>query len=472
MGRFTPNRAAEPRQGPRALRPTLFLPMRWNKGIGWTLPERRRNNPTSPMESEWRKRKNEMSFESFVAHRYLRSRHKQTFLSLITILATIGVAVGVMVLIIVNAVMTGFEADLRTRILGVESHIIVMRQGGPFSRYQEVIDRIEREPGVESAAPFIYSQTMLRASGGMSGVVLRGIDPERDGSLVKTTDKSSVQHLLKGDEDRGADVEVPGIVVGKVLGEKLDISKGSIVYLISTGNARAAMTRLPASDRFEVKGFFDTGMHEYDASMVYMRLDHAQKILNLKDRVSGIGVRVTEIPEAREIAAAIVSKLDFPFWSRDWMRMNKNLFSMLRLQKIVMFIIMALIVLVAAFNIASALIMMVLGKTRDIAILKTMGATNAHIRKIFVFKGMLIGAIGSAGGLCLGVVACLLLERYKFIDLPGDVYFLNTLPVKLETPEVAFILGFVLVICFLASFFPALKASRFNPVDGVRYGGG
>ncbi|MCP4690843.1 MAG: lipoprotein-releasing ABC transporter permease subunit [Desulfobacterales bacterium] len=410
-----------------------------------------------------------MSFESYVGHRYLRSGEKQTFLSVITILSTIGIAVGVMVLIIVNAVMTGFESDLRNRILGVESHIIVMKQGGPFSGSQEVMERIEGTPGVVSASPFIYSQIMIRTPGGMSGVVLRGIDPKRDGSLVKVKDHRSLQEVLS--EDEGREGEIPGLVVGKVAGKKLGISKGDIVYLISTGGPGTALTRLPATNRFEVKGFFDTGMHEYDASMVYMRLERAQKILNMKDQVTGIGVRVKEIPKAREISGEIVSRLDFPFWARDWMRMNRNLFSMLRLQKTVMFIIMALIVLVAVFNIASTLIMMVLGKTRDIAIMKTMGATNKNIRRIFVFKGMLIGAIGAAAGLVLGVAACLLLERYKFIDLPGDVYFLNTLPVELAFPEVVFILLFVLAICFFASLLPARKAAKFNPVDGIRYGG-
>jgi lipoprotein-releasing system permease protein len=227
---------------------------------------------------------------------------------------------------------------------------------------------------------------------------------------------------------------------------------------------------LPAMKRFEVVGLFESGMYEYDGSLSYIDLEDAQKILNMKGSVTGIEVRVDDIYNARNIAKKIVSELGFPYWARDWMQMNHNLFSALKLEKTVMFIILALIVLVAAFNIASTLIMMVMGKTKDIAILKAMGAMDSSIRKIFIYKGMIIGAVGTSLGVCLGFIICKLLEKYKFIQLPGDVYYISTLPVRLEALDVFMIASAAMVICFLATLYPASQASKLNPIEAIRYG--
>lgn len=222
--------------------------------------------------------------------------------------------------------------------------------------------------------------------------------------------------------------------------------------------------------RFEVVGLFESGMYEYDGSLAYINLTDAQKLLHMEGAVTGIEVRVDDIYEARNISKKIVSKLGFPYWARDWMRMNQNLFSALKLEKTVMFIILALIVLVAAFNIASTLIMMVMGKTKDIAILKAMGAMDSSIRKIFIFKGMIIGAVGTTLGVCLGFTICKLLEKYKFIQLPGDVYYISTLPVRLEALDVFMIASAAMIICFLATLYPASQASKLNPIEAIRYG--
>jgi lipoprotein-releasing system permease protein len=222
--------------------------------------------------------------------------------------------------------------------------------------------------------------------------------------------------------------------------------------------------------RFEVVGLFESGMYEYDGSLAYIDLKDAQKMLNMKDSVTGIEVRVDDIYNARNIAKKIVAELGFPYWARDWMRMNHNLFSALKLEKTVMFIILALIVLVAAFNIASTLIMMVMGKTKDIAILKAMGAMDSSIRKIFIYKGMIIGAVGTSLGVSLGFIICKLLEKYKFIQLPGDVYYISTLPVRLEALDVLMIASAAMVICFLATLYPASQASKLNPIEAIRYG--
>jgi len=411
-----------------------------------------------------------MSFEYFIGGRYLRAKHKETFISLITILSVAGVTVGVMALIVVIAVMAGFESDLKQRILGVESHIVLMRHDGSFSGYEKISKQINEFQGVEAATPFIYSQIMLRSSTGVSGAVLRGIDPESAGSVIKILKNSVLQNLKQIQRQGNSKTFVPGIILGKELAKNLGVLKGDAVYLISSRGMISPIGYLPAMKRFEVVGLFESGMYEYDGSLAYIDLEDAQKILNMKGSVTGIEVRVDDIYNARNIAKKIVSELGFPYWARDWMRMNHNLFSALKLEKTVMFIILALIVLVAAFNIASTLIMMVMGKTKDIAILKAMGAMDSSIRKIFIYKGMIIGAVGTLLGVCLGFIICKLLEKYKFIQLPGDVYYISTLPVRLEALDVFMIASAAMVICFLATLYPASQASKLNPIEAIRYG--
>jgi lipoprotein-releasing system permease protein len=411
-----------------------------------------------------------MSFEYFIGGRYLRAKQKESFISLITILSVAGVTVGVMALIVVIAVMAGFESDLKQRILGVESHIVLMRHDGSFSGYKKIAEQINELKGVEAATPFIYSQIMLRSSTGVSGAVLRGVDPESAGSVIKILKNSVLQNLKHTQRHENSKNFVPGIILGKELARNLGVLKGDAVYLISSRGMISPIGYLPAMKRFKVVGLFESGMYEYDGSLAYIDLKDAQKILNMKGSVTGIEVRVDDIYDARNIAKKIVSKLGFPYWARDWMRMNHNLFSALKLEKTVMFIILALIVLVAAFNIASTLIMMVMGKTKDIAILKAMGAMDSSIRKIFIFKGMVIGAVGTSLGVCLGFILCKLLEKYKFIQLPGDVYYISTLPVRLEALDVVMIASAAMVICFLATLYPAKQASKLNPIEAIRYG--
>ena len=411
-----------------------------------------------------------MSFEYFIGGRYLRAKQKETFISLITILSVAGVTVGVMALIVVIAVMAGFESDLKQRILGVESHIVLMRHDGPFSGYEKISQQINELNRVEAATPFIYSQIMLRSSTGVSGAVLRGIDPESAGSVIKILKNSVLQNLKHIERRENLKTFVPGIILGKELAKNLHVLEGDAVYLISSRGMISPIGYLPAMKRFEVVGLFESGMYEYDGSLAYINLKDAQKILNMKGSVTGIEIRVDDIYNARNVAKKIVSELGFPYWARDWMQMNRNLFSALKLEKTVMFIILALIVLVAAFNIASTLIMMVMGKTKDIAILKAMGAMDSSIRKIFIYKGMIIGAVGTLLGVCLGFIVCKLLEKYKFIQLPGDVYYISTLPVRLEALDVFIISSAAMVICFLATLYPANQASKLNPIEAIRYG--
>ena len=411
-----------------------------------------------------------MSFEYFIGGRYLKAKQKETFVSLITMLSVAGVAVGVMALIVVIAVMAGFESDLKHRILRVESHIVLMRHGNSFSNYHKILDQVVNTDGVEAATPFIYTQIMLRSSSRVSGAVLRGIDPESAGGVIKVLEKSALLNIEKIRQRDDTTGSVPGIILGKELARNLGVSMGDAVYLISSRGMISPMGYLPAMKRFQVAGLFESGMYAFDESLAYIHLSDAQKILHMEDSITGIEVRVNDIYNARRIADKIVAAMGFPYWAKDWMQRNYNLFSALKLEKTVMFIILALIVLVAAFNIASTLIMMVMGKTRDIAILKAMGAMDGSIRKIFIFKGMIIGSVGTTLGVCLGFIMCKLLEKYKFIDLPGDVYYISTLPVRLEALDVFIIAASAMAICFVATLYPARQASKLNPVEAIRYG--
>lgn len=414
-----------------------------------------------------------MTFEYFIGNRYLRV--KQTFVSLITILSIAGITIGVMALIIVIAVMSGAESEFRSRILGVESHVMIMRYGSAFTDYRRIIKDVEKIDGVKTASPYVFSQIMLRSSSRVSGAVLRGIDPGSAGQAIKSLDKAFLKQRLTQNQDTDTSAFVPGIILGQELARNLGVMENDIIYLISPRGMISPIGHIPAMKRFRVTGLFESGMYEYDTSLAYVHIKDAQSILHIGDSVTNIGVRVKDIYKANNIAENIAENLNQKYktgsyWARDWMQMNRNLFSALKLEKKAMFIILTLIVIVAAFNIASSLIMMVMGKTKDIAILKAMGATDKSIRRIFVFKGMIVGLTGIVLGMCLGLAGCILLKHYEFIKLPGDVYYFTTLPVKLEALDVFVIVSAAMIICYLATLYPARQASKLNPVEAIRYG--
>jgi len=412
-----------------------------------------------------------MSFEYFIGRRFLRTKQKQAFISLITILSTAGVTVGVMALIVVIAVMSGFDADLKARILGGQSHLVVKRHGGVMPDYQKVLDLINNIDGVEAVSPVIYSQVMLRSSHQVSGAILRGVDPESAGSVIKTLEKITLPAPTDPGTNQSVSGSIPGIVLGKELAGNLSVEVGDIIYLIAPRGMLSPVGHMPAMKQFKVTGYFESGMYDFDGTFAFIHLKDAQKIMRLKDEVSGIEVRIKDIYKAGEIGQKIKSELGFPYWTLDWMRRNQNLFAALKLEKLVMFIILTLIVLVAAFNIASTLIMMVMGKTKDIAILKAMGATDKSIMKIFVFKGMVIGSIGTSLGFLFGLIICTILEHFKIAELTGDIYYFTTkLPVQMEFFDVFLIVTSALVICFLATLYPARQAAKLDPVEAIRYG--
>ena len=412
-----------------------------------------------------------MSFEFYIGGRYLRAKQKQAFVSLISLLSIAGVMVGVMALIVVIAVMTGFDADLKARILGGQSQIMLMRHGGEFKDYRAVMTMVEKTKGVEAATPFIVTQGMLRSKSGAVGAVIRGIDPSTVGRVMKTLEQLTLPDLSVEKPAEQSLSAVPGIVLGKELARNLGLIAGDPIYLMLPHGMLSPIGHLPAMKQFKVTGFFQSGMYEYDQTFAFIHIKDAQRMLRMGDAVNGVDIRVTDIYKARDIADQIVFKLGFPYWARDWMQMNQNLFRALKMERWVMAIILILIVLVAAFNIASSLIMLVMGKTRDIAILKAMGATNKSIRKIFVFNGMVIGAVGTVLGLCLGLVLCTLLKHYDIYELTGDIYyFTTTLPVKIEILWVLGIVTAAMLICFLATIYPARQAAKLDPIEAIRYG--
>jgi lipoprotein-releasing system permease protein len=420
-----------------------------------------------------------MSFEFFVGLRYLRARRKQAFISLITFISVAGVMLGVMAMMVVLAVMTGFGKDIKSKILGANAHIRVMSRDGKLDQHEEVMAGIEEVEGVKASAPFIYSQIMLRRGSSVSGAILRGIDPSRAGQVVdieKSVKETDLQALTKVPDSHAGSTEggkasPPGIILGKELSHLLAAYPGDEVYVVSPfgGSLTPIGGRIPHMKKFKVVGLFDSGMYDYDTSFAYVSIESAQQILRLGPSVHGIEVKVDDIYSVDQISKAIVKRLGTGYWTQDWMQMNKNFFSALKLEKTVMFIILVLIIIVAAFNIISTLIMMVMEKNKDIAVLKSMGATSQSIMKIFMLDGLVIGVVGTILGIMGGSVLCFLLKRYEFVKLPSDVYYISTLPVRVQVVDVALIALSAIAISFLATLYPSYQASRLDPAAAIRY---
>lgn len=404
-------------------------------------------------------------FEWFVGLRYLRAKHKHGFISLISLISVAGITVGVIALIVVLAVYSGFTDGLRDQILGVNSHIIVQRLGGSINNYQLVRDRIVTVKNVTGATPYLYAQTLLSSSSGGSGVVLRGMDPQTAEHVVGLAKQMLVGSIT--DLDQNPDSRVPNIILGKNLATDLRVDVGDRVRLISPSGPLTPMGIIPKVKTCVISGIFETGMFEYDSTLAYMSIAHVQNFLGLEDVVHGIEVAVPrkELNQADIIAGNIREALGPGFVAKDWMMMNRNLFAAFKLEKIGMFIAMTLIILVAALNIISALVMVVMEKSKDIAILKSMGATSGSIMKIFFLQGLVIAIAGTLLGVCGGLGLCELLSRYQFIELPSNVYPMTTLPIKVLPVDVTIVACSSIIITLLATLYPSWKASTVQPAE-------
>jgi lipoprotein-releasing system permease protein len=405
--------------------------------------------------------------ELHVAKKYLLAKRKQTFISIITFISVGGVTVGVMALIIVLAVMSGFERELKDRILGATAHIHVTSLDGSIPKPFEATGEVRKVDGVVAATPYIFSQMMISSGGGSAGGVLRGVDTATIGGVTRLSRDLRVGKLE--DLHRRTPGSLPGIILGKELAANLGVGAGDIVEILVPGGSITPLGAFPKTARFRVVGVSESGMYEYDATFAYVSFDEAGRLLGMEGRATGIEAKVRDIYAAGEVAKRIRSALGYPYWAKDWMQSNRNLFSALRLEKVVMFVILVLIVMVAAFNIISTLIMVVMEKTKDIAILMTMGATRRSIRRIFALEGLIIGFSGTFAGTVLGGLLCELLRRYQFIHLPSDVYYISTLPVLLEPATVLLVVVSSILICFLATVYPAWQASRVDPAEAIRY---
>jgi lipoprotein-releasing system permease protein len=409
-----------------------------------------------------------MRYELFIGLRYLKAKRKQIFISVITLLSMAGVGLGVMALVVVLSVMRGFEDDLKNKILGTNAHLVILQHGSSIRDYREVVDKVKGVEGVVAATPFIFTQAMITSESNAHGIVLRGIDPATAGGVIniEATLKKGTLDSLAEKEDGSAQ---PGIFIGKELAQNLGVMPDDTVVVVSPTGALAPMGMGPPMKKFRVKGIFDTGMYEYDTSMAYISLRGAQKFLGMEDTVSGVEVKVRDLYGVKEVARRIQKELGFPFWTKDWMQMNRSLFAALKLERTVMFIILVLIVLVAAFGIVSTLIMVVMEKNKDIAVLKSMGATARSIMRIFILEGLIIGVVGTAIGLIGGYVICRILATYQFISLPRDVYYISHLPVKIDGVDFIFIALAAVGISFLATLYPSWQASRLDPAEALRY---
>jgi lipoprotein-releasing system permease protein len=409
-----------------------------------------------------------MGYELFISLRYLKAKRKQIFISVITILSIGGVGLGVMALVVVLSVMSGFEEDLKTKILGTNADLVILQHALPMRDYGDVIRRVKGIQGVVAATPFIFSQAMLTSENNVHGIILRGIDPNTAGRVINVESalkKGSMDSLKREDGPAG----LPGILLGKELAQTLGVMLDDTVVVVSPLGALAPMGTGPLMKKFRVGGIFDSGMYEYDTSLAYISLRSAQKFLAMDDAVSGVEVKVQDIYGVKRVGRSIQKALGFPFWTKDWMQMNKSLFTALKLERTVMFIILVLIVLVAAFGIVSTLIMVVMEKNKDIAILKSMGATAKSVTRIFIFQGLVIGVVGTILGLMGGYGICILLAKYQFISLPSDVYYISRLPVKMNGIDFVLVALSAIGISFLATLYPSWQASKLDPAEALRY---
>lgn len=395
----------------------------------------------------------------------MRTKKKQKGVSLNTLISIGGVAVGVMALLVVLSVMSGFHEDLQKKILGVNAHLVILNFKGTMPEYKEVLKTLKEEKDIVSSSPFVMGQVLVSYGNKAHGVFLRGVDPATE---RRTTEIANYMKTGKI-EDLFQKGETQNIILGSELAASLGVFKGDFISILSPVGQIGPLGMLPKIRQFRVVGIFEVGMFEYDTNLVFTDIKAAQDFFGMGDEVTGIEARLIDIYKASLVRERIQEKLGFPLYAKDWMQMNRNLFSALKLEKFAMFIILILIILVASFNIVSTLIMNVIEKKREIAILKAMGATDKGIMSIFMLQGLLIGLLGTLIGVASGYLLCYILNTYEIIKLPADVYYISHLPVKTKLSDFIAVSLSAVIISFIATIYPAWQAAKLNPIEPLRY---
>ena len=423
-----------------------------------------------------------LPYEIFVGLRYLRAKRRNRTISLNTVVSIAGITLGVAALIGTVGIMTGFKEDIQAKILGTTAHIIVQdRMKDSMSEYDPVAKQVATVPGVVAATPFVLKQVLLTTQTGVQGIVIRGIDPRREGmvtELAKNLSTGQLEDLSRpvkvkqppADDPTGPAVETekPAIILGKELALRLGVFVGDTVNVVSPpAGPISAIGMVPKIRTFALVALFQSGMYEYDSSLAYIDLAEAQKFFNMGQTVTGVEIKVADVFRAAETARSVEQSLGFVYGARDWMQMNRNLFSALKLEKTMMFLLLVLITIVASFNIVSTLTMIVTEKQKEIAILKAMGATRKSIRRIFMLNGLIIGLSGTAIGIPLGYTFLWLIQTFWTFD--PSVYYISRIPVHVQAMDVFLVAGSAIVISFAATVYPSLQAAKLEPVAALRY---
>ncbi|HUT07317.1 MAG TPA: FtsX-like permease family protein [Candidatus Latescibacteria bacterium] len=405
-----------------------------------------------------------MNFELFVARRYLTARRKQAFISVITSISVLGIAIGVAALVIAIALITGFQGDVQDKILGATSHVMVSDLGGQgLAGYEGMAEKIRAIPGVESVTPVVYNTVLITGLGESSGALVKGIDFDREKPGVAWLQRLEAGRIPEGSGPR------EGLLLGREMALRIGAQVGDVVDVVTASSTLSPLGLLPRRKRFQVTGIFNTGLYEFDNSTALVSIGVAQKLFGLEGRASYIQVKLRDIFAAPAIGEKIKAALPPVVYITTWMELNKSLFSALKLEKNIMFLTITLIVIVAALNIIATLILMVMEKTRDIGILMAMGATPRSINRIFFYQGALIGVIGTALGVLLGLGWCVLANAFELIKIPVDIYQISYVPFRLRPLDLALIVGVTLLISFVSTLFPARRAAKVDPVVALKY---
>jgi lipoprotein-releasing system permease protein len=410
------------------------------------------------------------SLELFIAMRYLRGKRRMGFISFITWISATGVFLGSLVLVVALSVANGFEKEVRDRIVGITAHAKILKYyARPIIKYDSLRQEILKCPGVAAATPYIMEKGGIEYESVKEGVMIIGADAATETTVTEVGRKIAFGTFSLDSAMSNRKRRLPGIVIGLGLADKMGVRPGAEVVVggLTAEAVGTEITSIPMA-RFVVRGAFETGMYEYDGSLVYLSLESCQSLFSMKG-VEGIAIRTTDMNKADAIGRAVKDSLGgYPLRSIDWKTQNKSLFEWMKLERYVIFLVISLIILVAAFNIVSSLVMMIIEKRREIGILMGMGATSGSIMRIFMFNGVVIGLLGSTLGVAAGLIICFFQYHYRLIPLPGDIYFIDKLPVLTQWFDVAAIYVIANILCFLATLYPAWSASRVLPAESIR----